>query len=400
MLLYLQITMKDYKMRILIAILLFLLTLIALPYYIYNQKFQSNTILLGMSGPFSGGLNSVGNQFLMGANIYLSNLNEQGGVFGRKIQIIAKDDRYEPRLAIENVKELIEQDKVFALFGVIGTPVAEAVFPIAQEKRVPFVGAYTGAEFLRNPPNPIVLNARAGDMDEVEKLVSYYVNELHVKKIALFYQNDAYGRAGLKGVKSALERRNLALACEGSYKRNTLSVGNALYEIEQCHPEVILMIGSTMPVGEFIKRARKSEKIDRNVHFGLFSFVEPRELIDMVGEDGKGITFAQVVPSPWTADVDEVENYRQLMKKYHPNEALSYVSLEGFFAARMIAEVFKTLGPSFTKEEFIKQLASFSQSLDEKAVSKNRDERCKCLHRVHLSEYIDDDFFSVGKSNE
>lgn len=387
-------------MRILIAILLFFLTLIALPYYIYNQKFQSNTILLGMSGPFSGGLNSVGNQFLMGANLYLANLNEQGGVYDRKIRIIAKDDRYEPRIAIENVKELIEEDKIFALFGVIGTPVAEAVFPIAQEKRIPFVGAYTGAEFLRNPPNPLVLNARAGDMDEVEKLINYYVNELNLKKIALFYQNDAYGRAGLKGVKSSLERRNLALACEGSYKRNTLSVGNALYEIEQCYPEVILMIGSTMPVGEFIKRARKSEKIDRNVHFGLFSFVEPRQLIDMLAEDGKGITFAQVVPSPWTADVDEVEHYRQLMKKYHPKEALSHVSLEGFFAARMIAEVFKTLGPSFTKEEFIKQLASFSKSLDEKAVSKNRDERCKCLHRVHLSEYVDDDFFSVGKSDD
>ena len=371
-----------------------------MPYYIYNQKFQSNTILLGMSGPFSGGLNSVGNQFLMGANLYLANLNEQGGVYDRKIRIIAKDDRYEPRIAIENVKELIEEDKIFALFGVIGTPVAEAVFPIAQEKRIPFVGAYTGAEFLRNPPNPLVLNARAGDMDEVEKLINYYVNELNFKKIALFYQNDAYGRAGLKGVKSSLERRNLALACEGSYKRNTLSVGNALYEIEQCYPEVILMIGSTMPVGEFIKRARKSEKIDRNVHFGLFSFVEPRQLIDMLAEDGKGITFAQVVPSPWTADVDEVEHYRQLMKKYHPKEALSHVSLEGFFAARMIAEVFKTLGPSFTKEEFIKQLASFSKSLDEKAVSKNRDERCKCLHRVHLSEYVDDDFFSVGKSDD
>ena len=172
MLLYLQITTKDYKMRILIAVLLFFFTLIALPYYIYNQKFQSNTILLGMSGPFSGGLNSVGNQFLMGANIYLANLNEQGGVYDRKIRIIAKDDRYEPRIAVENVNELIEQDKIFALFGIIGTPVAEAVFPIAQEKRIPFVGAYTGAEFLRNPPNPIVLNARAGDMDEVQHLIN------------------------------------------------------------------------------------------------------------------------------------------------------------------------------------------------------------------------------------
>lgn len=387
-------------MRIFLALVLFFLLLLMTPYYFFNQKFEGNTIVLGMSGPFSGGLNSVGSQFLMGANIYFANLNEQGGVYNRKIHISAKDDRYEPRIALENVRELVEKEKVFALFGIIGTPVVEAVFPMVKEKRIPLVGAYSGAEFLRNPPNPIVLNARAGDMDEVEKLIKYYVDELHYQKIALFYQNDAYGHAGLKGVKSALARRNLVLTGEGSYKRNTLSVGNALYEIEQCNPEVILMIGSTHAVAEFIKRARKSEKMRKQVHFGLFSFVEPTQLIESLGKNGEGITFAQVVPSPWTSEVDEVEHYRQLMKKYYPNEALSHVSLEGFFAARMIAEVLKTVGASFTKEEFIKELGNFSKTLDETAVSKNRDERCKCLHRVHLSEYVDDDFFSVGKSDE
>ena len=387
-------------MRKFLALIAFFLLLIVAPYYIVNQTFEGKVIKLGMSGPFSGGLTSVGNQFLMGANIYLTNLNEQGGVYGRSIEIIAKDDRYEPKIAIENIQELINKEAVFALFGIIGTPAAEAVFPMAQEKRIPFVGAYSGAEFLRNPPNPIVLNARAGDMDEVEKLVAYYVDGLKLSKIALFYQNDAYGRAGLKGIKSALERRSLSLVGEGSYKRNTLSIGNALYEIEHSNPEVILMIGSTMPVAEFIKRARKSNNIRQSVHFGLFSFVEPRQLIDLIEKDGEGITFAQVVPSPWTAEVDEVELYRQLMKKYHPSEALSHVSLEGFFAARMIAEVLKTLGPSFTKEDFIKGLSSFSKGLDEKAVSKNRDERCKCLHRVHLSEYVEEDFFSVWSTDE
>ena len=383
-------------MRNFILLIFFSLLLLMTPYYISNQKFEGNTIYLGMSGPFSGGLNSVGNQFLMGANIYFANLNEQGGVFGRKIEIIAKDDRYEPKIAVENVRELIDKEHVFALFGVIGTPIVEAVFPIANEKRVPFVGAYSGAEFLRNPVNPLVLNARAGDMDEVEKLISYYVDSLHLKRIALFYQNDAYGHAGLKGVQSTLQRRKMELVGEGSYKRNTLSVGNALYEIEQTNPEVILMIGATAPVAEFIKRARTSHKLARDVEFGLFSFVEPKSLIEQLHFDGTNITFAQVVPSPWTAEVNEVEQYRQLMQKYHPNEALNHVSLEGFFAARMVAEVFKTLGPSFTKEEFIQSLGSFSKSLDEKAVSKNRDERCKCLHRVHLSEYIEDNFFSVG----
>lgn len=386
-------------MRRLIGVMI-LASLLFLPYYLSNTKFEGNVIRLGMSGPFSGGLNSVGNQFLLGAEIYLQNLNDHGGVFGRKIEIIAKDDRYEPKIAVENVHDLIAKDKIFALFGIIGTPIAEAVFPIAKEKRIPFVGTYSGAEFLRNPPNPIVLNARASDLDEIEKLVKYYAEDLKYKRFALFYQNDGYGRAGLNGVKTALAKRNLVLVGEGSYKRNTLSVGNALYEIEQCNPEVILMIGSTNAVAEFIKRARKSNKIRQEIQFGLSSFVEPKPLIDILQGDGKGITFAQVVPSPWTSEVEEVENYRVLMHKYYPKEALSHVSLEGYFAARMIVQVFKSVGPEFTKEEFIKALGEFSNTLDANAVSKNRDERCKCLHRVHLSEYVDDDFYSVGQSNE
>lgn len=385
-------------MRRLIGVII-LASLFLIPYFLTNTKFEGNIIRLGMSGPFSGGLNSVGNQFLLGAEIYLKNLNDHGGVYGRKIEIIAKDDRYEPKIAVENVHELIAKDKIFALFGIIGTPAAEAIFPIAIEKRIPFVGAYSGAEFLRNPPNPIVLNARAGDLDEIERLVKYYTEERKYKRFALFYQNDVYGRAGLKGVKAALSKRNLVLVGEGSYKRNTLSVGNALYEIEQCNPEVILMIGSTNAVAEFIKRARKSQKIKEEVQFGLSSFIEPKPLIDLLKGNGKGITFAQVVPSPWTSEVEEVENYRLLMRKYYPKEAFSHVSLEGYFAARMIAEVFKSVGPEFTKEEFIRALGEFSKTLDENTVSKNRDERCKCLHRVHLSEYVDDDFYSVGQSD-
>lgn len=386
-------------MRKLLGIVLFFLFL-SLPYYFYNTKFQGDVIRLGISAPLSGGLNSVGNQFLLGAQIYFRNLNEAGGVYGRKIELIAKDDKYEPKIAIENVNTLITKDKIFALFGIIGTPIAEAVFPIAQEKRIPFVGAYSGAEFLRNPQNPIVLNARAGDLDEIERVIKYYVEELKYTRFALFYQNDSYGRAGLSGVKNALEKRNLTLLGEGSYKRNTLSVGNALYEIELSNPEVILMIGSTAPIAEFIKRARKSTKMQKELKFGLFSFVEPKYLINILEGNGEGIVFAQVVPSPWTSEVDEVENYRELMKKYYPTEELSHVSLEGFFAARMITEVFKTVGKDFTKEEFIKALGNFSKTLDEKAISTNRDERCKCLHRVHLSEYVEEDFYSVGKKDD
>ncbi len=387
-------------MRYIAGVLFFLLTLLLLDYSISHRKFEGDVIRLGMSGPFSGGLNSVGNQFLLGSQIYLKNLNEEGGIHGRKIEIIAKDDRYEPKLAIENAHHLIENEKIFAFLGVIGTPSAEAIFPIAIEKNIPFIGAYSGAEFLRKPQNPIVLNARASDLDEIEKLVHYYTHVFNYKRFALFYQNDAYGMAALHGAQSALARENLILIGEGSYKRNTLSVGNALYEIEQTNPEVILMAGSTHAVAEFIKRARKSGKIRHDVKFGLSSFVEPKPLIELLHGKGEGIVFAQVVPSPWTSEVTEVQEYRRLMQKYYPKEALSHVSLEGYFAARMVSEVFKSLGKTFTKNDFIEALGAFSKTLDENVISKNRDERCKCLHNVHLSEYVDEDFYLVRSTNE
>jgi len=392
--------MKAYGMRKFLALILFCTLCMTLFYYYANPTYKENTITLGMSGPLSEGPHGVGYQFLMGAKVYFQHLNENGGVYGRKIEIIAKDDRYEPNITLENVQNFIEKEHIFALFGLIGTPAAEAVFPLVQEKRIPLIGTYSGAHFLRQPPNALVLNARASDRDEIEALVDYLSTKLHAKKFALFYQNDAYGRAGLDEVKKALNKRNLFLCGEGSYKRNTLSVGNALYEIEQCDPDAILMMGATAPVAEFIKRARKSITLRDEVQFGLFSFVEPSDMMSLLEKKGNGITFAQVVPSPWTAEGKEVEHYRELMAQYQPKEKLSYNSLEGYFAARMITEVFKTIGADFTKESFIAELPRFSQMMDEKVLSQNRDERCKCLHRVHLLSYNNGDFFAVGGSHE
>ncbi len=392
--------MKAHGMRKFLALILVFILCMTLFYYYTHPTYKENTITLGMSGPLSEGPYGVGYQFLMGAKVFFQHLNENGGIYGRTINIIAKDDRYEPKIALENVHNLIEKEGVFALFGLIGTPAAEVVFPLVQEKHIPLIGTYSGAHFLRQPPNALVLNARASDRDEIEVLVDYFSTKLHAKRFALFYQNDAYGRAGLDEVKKALNKRNLFLCGEGSYKRNTLSVGNALYEIEQCDPDVILMMGATAPSAEFIKRARKSITLRDEVNFGLFSFIEPSDLIQALEKKGKGITFAQVVPSPWTSQGKEVKHYRELMAQYHPKEKLSYTSLEGYFAARMISEVFKTIGERFTKESFIAELPRFSQMMDEKVPSQNRDERCKCLHRVHLLSYVDGDFFAVEGNDE
>src|SRR3954447_17583698 len=136
-------------------------------------------------------------------------VNRAGGVKGRKLELVSRDDGYEPKRSIEATPSLLDDDKVFALVGPVGTPASAATQPIATEAGVPFIGAFAGAEFLRAPQKPAVVNVRASYFQETETMVERLTKDLGVKRIAIFYQDDAFGRAGLVGVQRALERRRM-----------------------------------------------------------------------------------------------------------------------------------------------------------------------------------------------
>ncbi len=313
-----------------IAITLVIIIVFSLPFIDLDSKYEGQEIRLGMSGPFSGSLHTLGDELLLGVNTYFKYVNEQGGVHGRFFRVIKRDDKYEPKITAENAEELIKQQKVFALLGFIGTPTSKVALPIAMKHRVPYIGAFTGAEFLRQfPRNPLVLNGRTSYSKEIESLVKYFVDEKGYKEIAVFYQNDSYGRLGLMSVKEALKERKMSLVAEGSYKRNTLSVGHALYEISQSKPQVVILVGATKPTAEFVRRARKDQNL-KNIKFGAISFIGSRMLLNALDNRVENIIFSQVVPSPWGALSEEVALYRRLMDEYNPNKEYSYVSLEGF----------------------------------------------------------------------
>lgn len=376
--------------KIVSAIVIFIVILSS--FYFSQGKFSDKEIRLGMSGPFSRDKSNLGNDMLIGAMAYFKNVNDNGGIYGRSVKIISKDDRYEPNLAIENAKKLIKEDKIFAFFGVIGTPTSKAILPIAIDNNIPLLGTFSGADFLRNPSNPLVLNARAGYEEETENLIKYFVDIKKFTRIAVFYQNDSYGRSGLRGIRKALDKRNLKIIGEGSYKRNTLSVGNALYEISLTRPEAIILVGTTMPVGEFIKRARSDDKIIKNVDFGVLSFVSPKLLIETLNGKAQNIFFSQIVPIPWTSKDKDVVKYRQLMHKYFPKQPLGYVSLEGYFAAEMTAEVFRAVGKNFRKSDFIREMEKLSTDIQNNTCSNSVSIKCPCLRLVLISRYIDGKF--------
>jgi len=217
----------------------------------------SRSILLGQSAAFTGPAAQLGIQLNIGTKAYFDHVNAQGGIFGRKIELKTLDDRYEGNLCAENTKKLITEDKVFALVSYVGTPTTVAAMPIFTEAKVPLIGPFTGAEALRNPVNRYIFNVRASYYDETEKIVEQLVSTGN-HKIAVFYQDDAYGQAGLKGVQIAMDKRNMKIAALGKVERNTVNVQDAVKTINGAQPDGVVMISAYTSIAEFVRQMKSA----------------------------------------------------------------------------------------------------------------------------------------------
>ncbi|MBI3822598.1 MAG: ABC transporter substrate-binding protein [Planctomycetes bacterium] len=345
------------------------LALIAILLYTFFAPSRGE-IVLGMSGPFSGPSKELGREMETGIKIYLRHINDQGGVHGRKLKLIALDDGYEPDKALENMRELHENRKVFAVVGNIGTPTAEKTVPYAVDNKLLFFGAFTGAPLLRKKPTDrYVFNYRASYEEETAKIVEYLVKTKKVQpeQIAVFDQNDGYGEAGFQGVLKVMRKnynRDADQIVRVRYERNTIKVHDAAAEILK-HPELraVVMVGTYKPVTEFIRQIRKAE---RDLIFTNVSFVGSEALAAGLKELGpefvENVIVTQVVP-PIDSKSTLVEQYNELRAKYYVHEPATFSSLEGFINASLFVEGLKRAGPDPTTDKMIEALESI-QKLD------------------------------------
>jgi branched-chain amino acid transport system substrate-binding protein len=312
-------------------------------------------IVVGQSAAFSGPASELGIDMRSGALAYFEYVNKQGGVHGRRIELTAIDDGYEPVRAAANTRKLI-QDGAFLLFGYVGTPTANASKPIFTEAQVPFLGPFTGAESLRSPVNRFVFNVRASYYAETDKIVEQLVN-LGLTKIAVFYQNDDYGRAGLAGVERAVKKRNLAISVMGTVERNTIDVAAAVKAIAPTEPQAVVMISAYKSCAAFIREMKRASS---NPQFINVSFVGSRALANELGETGRGVGITQVVPFPWNVGVPVVREYQRIFSAYSGKSEFSFTTLEGFIAAKVLVEGLRRTGPKLTRERFIATMENFS----------------------------------------
>jgi len=260
------------------------------------------------------------------------------------------DDGYEPEKTIEATKKLVNEEKVFAIIGAVGTPTSKAGQPIATEAKLPFVGPFTGAEFLRNPYNRYVVNVRSSYYQETEAWIAHLTKDLGISKIAILYQDDAFGLAGLEGVKIALAKRNLSLVASGAFKRNTIAVKSALLDIMKAQPQAVVTVGPYQPIAEFVKVAR-GQKFDPV--FVAISFVGSDALAQELGKEGSGVIVSQVVPFPWDSTIAVVSAYQAALKASNPNSKPGFVSLEGYLVGRLVVEALKRISGEPSREGFL-----------------------------------------------
>ena len=313
----------------------------------------SDAILFGQAAALEGPSSALGQGMRQGILAAFAEINAKGGVHGRKLHLVSRDDGYDPDRSVVQTTKLIEEDNIFALIGAVGTPTAIATVPISSARNVPFIGPFTGAEFLRAPELRSVVNIRASYSAEAEAWVKHLTEDLHFTNIAIFYQDDSFGRDGLAGVKRALEKRGMELSAEGTFERNTKFVSSALRIIKRAEPQAVVMIGTYGPCAEFIKLAHKA---GFHPTFVNVSFVGANALARELGAAGEGVIVSQVVPFPWDTSLKVIADYQAAQKALDPTLSPGFVSLEGYLSGRLTVAALELAGPHPTRAGLLRTI--------------------------------------------
>jgi ABC-type branched-subunit amino acid transport system substrate-binding protein len=311
------------------------------------------TIKFGMSAPFSGPAGTYGRQMKSGIEACFQKVNEGGGVFGRHLELQALDDGYELAPALANAKQLIEHGQVFALMAFYGTATSTAMLPVLTANDVPLVGTISGSTALREPMHPLMFHLRASYDDETATIVKQLVS-VGIKRIAVFYQDDGFGNAGLTGVTKALAKSQLSPVAVASVPRNSIEVSDAVAKISAANPQAVVAVTLFRPTAAFITQLRKAGS---KPYFVALSPVGTDQLISELGpEAARGVQVTQVIPYPWGDTLPVVREYKRDLQQYSATEPVSYYGLEGYLNARLIVEALQRAGPNPTRAGLIAAL--------------------------------------------
>jgi branched-chain amino acid transport system substrate-binding protein len=333
---------------------------------------SKDSITLGMSAPFSGGPARLSEGMKLGLDAAFAEVNAAGGVHGRMIKLVALDNGYEEKRAVDTTRDLVENRNAFALVGNVGTPTVKAVLPYVNERKVLLFGPLTGSPVTRNdPPDRYVFNVRTSYAAETAKMVDYLldVKKFPGRSIIVFAQNDSYGDAGYEGAKLTLRKRGHGEPMRVGYERNTVDVADAANRVREHATsnakyggvKAVIVVATAAASASFTAAVAATGAKILNV-----SFVDATQLAlefrDRWPGVGDGVIVTQVIPH-FESGATGVIRYREALKTYFPDKAPGFASLEGYVVGTLFAEGLRRAGPDLDTERLVDALEKI-QDLD------------------------------------
>ena len=316
----------------------------------------ADKILIGQSAGFTGSIAGTVKELTAGAKAYFDVVNAKGGVHGRKIVLESMDDGFDPKRTPDVIQKLIVEKKVFALFLSRGTPTNEAAIPVIEKYKVPLIGPSTGAMSMYEPPRKYLFPVRASYRSETFKIVDQLVS-MGIKKIAVVYTDDSFGKDGLTGVQQAMKEKNIAPVAIASHPRGTTKVEEAVATIAKAEPQAVIM---TVLADAGVALVKQMKKTGQSPLFITLSNNSSNAFIKNLGEDGPGVGVSQVSPYPFSATIPIVKEFQDAISR-NKDVAASYASMEGFIAAKVLVEGLKRAGPKPTRDKLITALESLNR---------------------------------------
>ncbi|MDE0451705.1 MAG: ABC transporter substrate-binding protein [Gammaproteobacteria bacterium] len=316
----------------------------------------AEAVTFGQSACFSGPNQRLGIDYRSGILAAFAERNAAGGVRGRRLELMALDDGYEPEQAAQNAERFADANDVLAVVGGVGTPTAARIAPVLRTAGIPFVGHVTGADFLHDGERfPNVVNMRASYFDEVQVLVRHMVEERGHRRLGIIYQDDAFGRSVMRSYLAALAEHDIPLLAKTTYSRNTHAVHASLFGLAKADLDAILLVGSYAANAEIINLAHS---LGQDYTMANLSFSLSHELRRRVEAPSGRILVTEVVPSPHDGASGLAGSFRRAMAaRAGDGEAvLNELSLEGYLLGRYLAATLERLDGELTRAAFMAQV--------------------------------------------